>query len=270
MAGASGEVDVHMASGLSHMAAMPNYMRWIIQCFAPHLKGDIIEVGAGIGSYIPYYQPYARQVAAVEPNAAFSHYLREHYPQVEVIESTIEQLPAQYRGTFDTVLCINALEHFEQDAAAVFAMAGLLRPGGHLCIYVPARPELFSTWDASVGHFRRYSESMLRDVVKGAELEVQEMRYSDPMGGLAWYCSGKLGASPSEHDSSIGFSMRVFDKLCVPIQKSVERFWKPPWGKSLVCVAQQRRGSAVNRLKDEGIDTFRRVAANNVECSESF
>jgi len=233
----SGDIDVNMASGLEHMADMPNYMSWIIESFSKHLRGNIVEVGAGIGSYIPLYRQFADHVAVVEPNQAFTHHLKTVYPDVEIIESTVEAIPQRWQGAYDSVICINALEHFKHDVEAVANMAALLSSGGNLCIYVPARPELFGNWDRSVGHYRRYNTDTLTTLMQQSGLCVLDIRYSDPLGGLAWYLSGKLGATPSDNESSLPWSMRVFDRLCVPIQKKLERAWTPPWGKSLICIA---------------------------------
>jgi len=236
----STRVNENMISGLSHMAEMPNYMAWIIASFSRHIRGNIVEVGAGIGSYIPLYQRYADHISVVEPTPDFVLHLEKAYPDVDVIKSTVESLPDRFQGTFDTVICINALEHFKHDAEAIANMAALLSSGGKLCVYVPARPELFGDWDRSVGHYRRYDAKALEKRMQQAGLQVLDMRYSDPLGGAAWYLSGKLGATPSENESSLSWSMRIFDKFCVPIQKTVEQLLTPPWGKSLICIATHK------------------------------
>jgi len=233
------DIDNNMASGLSHMAEMPNYMAWIIDSFSKHLRGNIVEVGAGLGSYIPLYRPYADHIAVIEPNQAFTHHLKTTYADVDIIESMVEAIPQRCQGAYDSVICINALEHFKHDGAAIGSMASLLSDGGNLCIYVPARPELFGNWDRSVGHYRRYNTETLTALMQQAGLHVLDLRYSDPLGGAAWFLSSKLGATPSENESSLSWSMRVFDKLCVPVQKNIERVLAPPWGKSLICIAEQ-------------------------------
>lgn len=44
------------------------------------------------------------------------------------------------KGPFDLVTCVSVLEHIPEHGAAVAAMLGLLRPGGHLVLTAPFSP----------------------------------------------------------------------------------------------------------------------------------
>ena len=59
--------------------------------------------------------------------------------------------------------CAHVLEHVENDAGAIAEFARVLKPGGIAAITVPALQILWSDWDESLHHFRRYSrEDFLR------------------------------------------------------------------------------------------------------------
>ena len=131
---------------------------------------------------------------------------------------------------FEAVICINALEHFERDGDAVAKMDDLLSPGGGLCVYVPARSDLFGDWDRSVGHYRRYDSKTLGKLMQEAGLLVMDICYSDPLGGVAWYLSSNLGVTHSVHEYTQSWSLRFFDWLCVPLQKNVDRVLCAPGG----------------------------------------
>lgn len=75
-------------------------------------------------------------------------------------------------AAFDFVSALDVLEHGD-DAALARRLAALLRPGGTLCVTVPAGPELWSAWDESLGHRRRYERSGLRALLEGAGLRVE-------------------------------------------------------------------------------------------------
>lgn len=231
--------DCEMTAGLSHMAAMPRYTSWVMSFFLPFLHGKIIEIGAGIGTYIPYYQAVASSVFVLEPDPLFASRIRKSYPDVVVIESPIEKLDAKGAGLFDAVICINSLEHFADDRGVIRRLSSMLAVGGRLCIYVPARPELFSEWDRSVGHYRRYTKSSLGAIIANSNLTIRYMCYTDLLGGLGWYVSGRLGVTPAKQDASFSKSMSFFDNYCVPVQRLVERMVPMIWGKTLVCVAEQ-------------------------------
>ena len=74
---------------------------------------------------------------------------------------------------FDTVLCLNVLEHVRGPLAALRNMLSALRPGGRLILYVPAGQWLYSSLDEALSHRYRYSREMLQKELQhtGFELE---------------------------------------------------------------------------------------------------
>lgn len=221
------------------MASMPHYTSWVMSFFLPYLHGKIIEVGAGIGTYIPHYQAVSSSIYVLEPDPLFAGEIRRTYPDVTVIDVPIEEMSVPAVGPFDVVICINSLEHFADDRAAVRQLSSMLAVGGKMCIYVPARPELFSKWDRSVGHYRRYTKSSLRAIIEDTNMTIRSLHYTDPLGGVAWYISGCIGVTPAVQDSSVSAFMRFFDIYCVPLQRLVERIIPMFWGKTLVCIAER-------------------------------
>ncbi len=74
---------------------------------------------------------------------------------------------------YDAVLALDVIEHLDDDRAAVSRLGELTRPGGVLVISVPARPDLFSEFDAIQGHRRRYLPETLHAAFKGSGLTVE-------------------------------------------------------------------------------------------------
>lgn len=74
---------------------------------------------------------------------------------------------------FDLLLLLDVLEHVGDDRGF---LAVLLRenlePGGHVLVSVPAWQWLYSEHDARLLHHRRYSPDAIRDVLRGAGLEL--------------------------------------------------------------------------------------------------
>lgn len=58
--------------------------------------------------------------------------------------------------TIDVVICMDTLEHIQDDYAVLREIKRVLKPHGLLFISVPALMILWSDHDISVGHFRRY------------------------------------------------------------------------------------------------------------------
>lgn len=77
-------------------------------------------------------------------------------------------------GAFDLIAAFDVIEHVDQDAASVQALARLLRPGGRLIVTVPAYRWLWSAHDERHHHKRRYTRSSVRSLAVGAGLEVEK------------------------------------------------------------------------------------------------
>jgi trans-aconitate methyltransferase len=103
-----------------------------------------------------------------------------------------EQLKAQYGLTnltmtlsrietfggqdYDVIIANDVLEHIEDDVTAMAHLARMLKPGGTLCVSVPALQWLFGYHDVSLGHFRRYNRALLTKRLS-EKFDVQETRY---------------------------------------------------------------------------------------------
>lgn len=77
----------------------------------------------------------------------------------------------------DIVTALDVIEHVPEDAAAVREMTRILKPGGVMVITVPALMALWSDWDVSLHHYRRYRREPLRELLRAAGLEVVHCAY---------------------------------------------------------------------------------------------
>ena len=78
---------------------------------------------------------------------------------------------------YDVVLAFDVIEHLEPVRPFLSSAVAHVRPGGHLLINVPALEWLYSAYDTSVGHERRYDRRSLAREVEGLDLEVRQIRY---------------------------------------------------------------------------------------------
>ncbi|WP_420447998.1 class I SAM-dependent methyltransferase [Candidatus Palauibacter sp.] len=147
------------------------YHRDILRLFSPYLGDRILEVGAGSGNIsqlILERQP--SHLYAVEPSDRMYELLRERL--WENLNASVHHcllsafMKVENTPGVDSVVSVNVLEHVRDDLAELTMMRAVLRPGGHLCLWVPALPALNSRFDRSLGHFRRYRK---RDLVKKLE-----------------------------------------------------------------------------------------------------
>lgn len=121
------------------LAEAKNHRRALFQEIRSALRGEVIEVGAGIGQMTEQALELAevKHVTAIEPDPGFCAKFRKRLPNVELVEGTITDLPA---GTnCDAIVCINVLEHIREDVVELRRFAELLRARrGAVCLFVPA------------------------------------------------------------------------------------------------------------------------------------
>ena len=171
---------------LDLFAKAVNWKRYLRRCLAPHLRGTVLEVGAGNGSNSLSLRASSAAVTGwvcLEPDPRLADEIHARNLPVEVRVGTSESVRESER--FDTVLYIDVLEHIEHDAEEAKRMASHLNAGGRLVVLAPAHQFLFTPFDRAVGHFRRYDKASLRAAMKGAGLRERELYYLDSAGLLA-------------------------------------------------------------------------------------
>ena len=78
---------------------------------------------------------------------------------------------------FDTVLCLDVLNHVPDDKVTVSEISRALKPGGRLIVAAPALPFLLGKRDHVMGHLRRYTKSSLIKLLEAHGLKVKSIRY---------------------------------------------------------------------------------------------
>lgn len=224
---------------LDVLAPMPNYYSWIMETFAPHVRGDVIEYGAGVGTVSARLEPLADTLTLVEPSANLVEKLRTRFattPKVTVAGTHLEDHAARLgASTVDTLVLANVLEHIADDRAALAHLMNALRPGGHLLIFVPALMFLMSRFDRSIGHHRRYHRPDLVAKVTAAGGTVQSCRYLDLLGVGPWFVLNTLMGSTRFNPTLVAIN----DRYVVPLTRGVERMLGAPFGKNLILVARK-------------------------------
>ena len=213
-----------------------NYRKALLREFGPFLKGWVIEVGAGIGQHTEEIVrlPSVRRLVPIEPDPAFCREHRARLPRCELIEGFIGQ--ADPESPWDTIISINVLEHIEQDSSELAQYARLLRKqNGCLCLFVPARSEIYAPIDHDFGHFRRYAKPELQRKLTAAGFQVIRLDYFNLVGYFAWWFNFCLLKRRYFEAAKV----RVFDRVIFPIFHFLESaLMRPPFGQSLLAVAR--------------------------------
>src|SRR5207249_1235432 len=137
----------------------------------PWVGRRVLEIGAGIGNMSAFLVDRER-VVLTDTEPYYLGRLRERFagrPHVSVAELRLPAVsPGLVAERLDTVVCLNVLEHIEDDRASLRAMHDLLQPGGRLALLVPSLRALYGTLDEALGHFRRYVPAELSEKVRAA------------------------------------------------------------------------------------------------------
>ena len=222
---------------LQTMSLATNYHRWTYDVVRLAIGQRVLEVGGGLGSWSHLLQQRERLVT-IDCDPDCTQLLRERFADaatVRVLDADIldPALPlALAAERLDTVVCINVLEHIEDDQRALRHMYQALQPGGRLILLVPAHPRLYGTLDEVVGHFRRYERAGLREQVRDAGFSVQDCRYFNSVGAAGRYVIGRVR---QQQETGAG-QVRFYDRFVVPVLSRIERLAPPPFGQSLIVI----------------------------------
>lgn len=228
--------DAVGATTLERLAVAPRFNRWMFDRIAPWIGDAVVEIGSGIGNLSQFLVDRQR-VLLTDTEPAYRAHLERRFgdlAHVRIRALTLPDLPPDLRGgVFDTVVCLNVLEHIEHDLAALIAMRDLVRRGGAVVLLVPAVPALYGQLDRALGHYRRYTPRGLRDVFGNAQLDVRHLEYFNLAGVPGWWLVGRV----LKRSLLPQGSLRLYDAL-VPLFK-LERF--VPWrlGQSLIAIGRR-------------------------------
>jgi SAM-dependent methyltransferase len=213
-----------------------NYRRALWKMFAPHLRGRVIEVGAGIGQFTALLRESKQMeyLLAIEPDPRFCAEFRRTMPDQPLFEGSFSSLGNS--GPWNGIVSVNVLEHIRDDEAELGLYAKALgKSRGRLCLYVPARQEIYAPIEIDFGHYRRYSKRGLRKKLKRAGFTILELHYFNFIGYFAWWFNFRIRGQRT-FDQKL---LRLFDRAIFPVGFALESYlgW-PPIGQSLVAIAE--------------------------------
>ena len=172
------------------------FNRWMADSIAPHVGARVLEIGAGIGNLTSELLPRDFYVAS-DINPQYIAYLRNlalGKPYLDIDRLDLEDTAAfeRWQGQFDTVVCLNVLEHVKDPLLALRNMRSALRPGGRLVLYVPQGPGLYSSLDEVLGHRCRYTKEALAEELRETGFNLEGMRDFNRVSVPGWYFNGKV------------------------------------------------------------------------------
>jgi SAM-dependent methyltransferase len=215
-------------------AQQARYRAYQLELISQHCGASVLEVGAGLGEFASQFHGLERLVVTdVDPGAVEAMARRfADRPEVQALQLDLKRDPLGLEAPVSTVVAINVLEHIEDDAAALAAMARLVEPGGRLVIWVPGYMQLYGDFDRRVGHVRRYTPVTLRAAIEAAGLRCDHTRPVNMLGGVAWWLTVRRGGVGTPNPKLVG----IYDRTVVPVTRALESRVTPPFGQSVLAV----------------------------------
>lgn len=227
------------AETLARMATLAEYNHWLHQRFEAFLGDRILEVGSGIGNQTQYFAHHERVIASdIDPfYVQVLHRKFGDRPNVRIASFRFPLDAASHddlqRERVDTIVCLNVLEHIEDDRSTLRDFARVLPRGGRLALLVPSMPSLYGTLDKHLQHFRRYDKEPLRALLKSEGFETEDLRYMNRIAVFGWWLSSRvLGRTVLPKGQLAAF------KFLMPLLRFEEK--RPPsFGLSLLALARR-------------------------------
>jgi glycosyltransferase involved in cell wall biosynthesis len=222
--------DIYKGSGgdiLDALSGAPRFNRWMADTIRPYVEKRVMEIGAGIGNLTRALAPGRKLYVATDIDAEHLARLETrfgHRPNLRVsfCDLASPQDFAPFAGQMDTVICLNVLEHIEDDLLGLRNIHSVLRTGGKAIILVPNDPKVFGTLDTVLGHFRRYTPDELRKKMEATGYRVEEILEFNRISRPGWWLNGKVLKR-----AALGrFQLKVFDRL-VWLWRRIDR--RLPW-----------------------------------------
>jgi len=223
---------------LADLSSSHRFNRWMASSIDPWVGEGVLEIGAGMGNItrflMPRYHYLATEIDPMHLSYLKSIYQGKRNIKIQALDMTDVAQFDELHNKFDTVVCLNVLEHIEDDHLALSNLYSALEPDGHACILVPRSQGLFGTMDEAVDHFRRYEADGLSNILEKVGFEVEKIFTFNRISVPGWYVNGKI----FKKKTLSRVQLKIFDRF-VWLWKLLEHVL--PWqGLSIIAIAKKR------------------------------
>lgn len=206
----------------------------------------LLDAGAGTGILVRELRAYygEERIRGVEFSKDARDIAKEAYG-LELQEGSILELPLEDKS-IDVSIALDVLEHVERDDIALNEMLRVTKPGGHVILNVPAMPSLWSDWDVSLGHYRRYTmstfQALLAPRLARNEFSIVYLGYINALAFPLVYAYRKIrkliSADSRAEDTVPGpfLNSLLKSSFVVPAK---QMWFKAPFGVSIFCVLKR-------------------------------
>ena len=209
------------------------WRKYIYFLVKKYIKNDLLEVGAGIGSFTKNYKNNLKNITLTELDKQNIKRLKKRFKDSKI--KIKAKLTSKLNGKFNSILYMNVLEHIKNDKKEINISLNKLNKKGYLIILVPAHNELYTKFDKEIGHFRRYKVNFFKKL-KFKNARIVKLQYLDCLGYFLYYLN-KIFYKNEIYPSKT--KIFIWDKFFTPLTFFFDRFLNYRFGKNVLCIIKK-------------------------------
>ena len=207
------------------------WIKYIILKIKKFLKDEILEVGAGCGSFTKSYMKKFESITLTDMDENSFNLLKKIFSdekKIKILKCNTKDIGKK----FNTLLYFNVLEHIKDDKLEIKDALDKLNIGGHLIILVPAHQKIYSKLDKAVGHYKRYEIDFFKEN-KFENSEIVKLHFLDFF-GYSLYHLNKIFFKEETYPTNL--KIFIWDKIFTPFTIIVDFLTGYKFGKNILCI----------------------------------
>lgn len=235
------EVDLEGLEVLDAISGAHKFNKWMYETISPYCKGEILEIGSGLGNISRFFIEDNQDIHLSDIRDNYLSFLKNKFnlsnikiSKIDIADVNFEKNYAHFLNKFDSIFCLNVVEHIKDDKLALSNILKMLKPAGQAVILVPAYQKLFNKIDTSLQHFRRYTKKTLKNIVP-YQANFLKSLYFNAMGIPGWFFWGKVFKQDLIHNGE----MKLYDRF-VPLWKLLDKLINRRVGLSVIVIFQKK------------------------------
>ena len=229
---------------LEVISAADHFNRWMYETIKPHCRGEILEIGSGIGNISQFFLHDGSNIWLSDIERSYFPRLEEKFGKyknlrgmirLDFSDKNLEKNHPELLEKFDTIFALNVVEHIPDHEQALKNAMKMLRKGGKVVILVPAFPSLYNGFDEQLDHQRRYTRKSLTALIENADFEIIHKQYFNFIAIFGWFISGTILRKRMIPNGQ----MKFYDHL-VPLWKLIDIFTRRLAGVSVIQVGLKK------------------------------
>ena len=216
-----------VTESLEFLASVGNYNYWMAQTLRPYLGDKVLELGCGIGSILQYFV-MKQKIFGLDLDENLIDYCKHKFKghsNCEFNAGDIFKDEFNFSEKPDSIMCMNVLEHIEDDNAALKWMNEYVTDDGNLVLLVRSHPCIYGAIDEAAGHFLRYTKKDLIAKVEANGWNVKKSFYFNFIGFFGWWLNSRI---LKKRDIPIKSTL-LYDRYIVQLQHWAEGIITPPF-----------------------------------------